>query len=216
MRKCLIIFLVIVCCGCSAKYNMSFIDNKISDELVVSYEKNGESNDDISGIFSGIFSLMNDSNDFYYFKNLSTKKNVVGSLNYEFDINNYDNSYIPNSCFSTFEFLSDEDKYYLLAQGTFKCGYYAYEELDSLDVIINTNHVVLENNADEVKDNKYIWHISTYDEDVNIRFVVKNEVVKNSYKINYKNILIISGCVVSVLAIIGLLMFARYKRVNKI
>lgn len=215
MKKYLILGLIILCCGCSAKYNISFIDDKIDDELIITYERNGETNDEINEMFFDSFNSIG-RDDFYSFKNLSSNKDIKASLSYEFSTENYTSANIPNSCFEVFKFLSDEDKYYLLAQGTFKCGYYAYEELDSLDVIINTNHVVLENNADEVKDNKYIWHISTYDEDVNIRFVVKNEVVKNSYKINYKNILIISGCVVSVLAIIGLLMFARYKRVNKI
>ena len=215
MKKYLILGLIILCCGCSAKYNINFVDNKITDEIVISYERGGETDDEINGIFSDSFNSIG-RDEFYSFKNLSTKKEVIGNLSYEFSTENYSNANIPNSCFEAFKFLYDDDNYYLFAQGAFKCSYYAYEELDSLDITINTNHVVLENNADEVKNNKYIWHIDPYDDDVNIRFVTKKEIVKNSIKINYKNVLLISGCVVSAFAIVSLLIFARYKRVNKI
>lgn len=215
MKKYLILGLIILCCGCSAKYNISFIDDSITDELMVMYERNGETDADIDGTFTESFNSIG-RDKYYSFKNLSTNKEIKASLSYEFSTENYSNANIPGSCFEAFKFLSDDDNYYLFAQGAFKCSYYAYEELDSLDITINTNHVVLENNADEVKNNKYIWHIDPNDDDVNIRFVTKKEIVKNSIKINYKNVLLISGCVISVFAVISLLIFARYKRVNKI
>ena len=183
MKKYLVLFLIILCCGCSAKYNISFIDDKITDEIVVSYERSGESNDDIIETFSDAFNSIG-RDKFYNFKDMSDNYNVNAHLNYEFDVNNYDDANIPNSCFETFKFLSDDEKYYLFAQGAFKCGYYAYEELDSLDVVISTNHAVLENNADEVDNNKYVWHIDSNSDNVNIRFVVKK---KTASKIESRN-----------------------------
>ena len=214
MKKYLVLFLVILCCGCSAKYNINFIDDKITDEIVVSYERYGETDDDIEGLFYNTFSLIHDSDKFYSFKNLSTDENVIGKLSYEFNASNYDDSYIPNSCFESFRLLDDDDKYYLFAQGAFKCDYYAYEELDSLDIVINTNHAVLENNADEVSNNKYVWHIDPNSDNVNIKFVVKKKTA-GKLKIKNKGVLVLFGSIGVFCFCIASLVFLRYKRLNK-
>jgi hypothetical protein len=213
MKKYFIIILLL-CCGCSAKYELKFIDDKITDNLTVTYKRTDETDSQINDSFSSSFYSIGRTN-LYNFKNLSDKENIIVDLSYDYNINQYNSANIPNSCFDSFNFLTDDKKYYIFAQGDFKCSYYAYETLDSLDVVITSNHIVEEHNADSVKDNKYIWHIDPSSSNVNIKFVVKKE-TKNIKRIDYKSIMIISLSVASVILLLIIFLAIRNKFVNRI
>ena len=118
--------------------------------------------------------------------------------------------------FEHFNFLSDDDKYYLFAGGAFKCSFYAYEYLDSLDIVINTNHEVIDNNADEVVDGKYVWHIKKDVNDYELKFITSKKSVVVKKKIDIKLLMYIgfSSAVFLLLLILGIII--KHKRVNKI
>ena len=183
LKKILSILFILICCGCNAKYELDFTDDKIVEKLTVSTNSNNMSNEDIYEKYNKSITTIGGKN--YY--NFEIKENKNDSLklnyNYEFNTSNFNTSYITKNCFSTFKFANDEEKYYILAQGNFKCLYYQYAKLDSLDVSIKTNHNVIENNADEVKNNEYIWHIDLNNiENINIKLITDNKVSKQSKK----------------------------------
>ncbi len=215
MKKYIILLFILLCCGCSAKYEISFIDDNISDSLTVTYPRNGQTDSQINDNFSNSFYSIGRSN-LYNFKNLSNDNDVIINLSYNYSSDFYKSSNIPNSCFEHFKFMNDDDKYYLFASGTFKCGYYAYEYLDSLDIIINTNHDVIENNADEVIDDKYIWHVNTADNNFELKFITSKEFHTEKKKINYQFLMYVSISVISFLLVIIIALLIRHKRVNKI
>lgn len=215
MKKFMILLFILLCCGCNAKYEINIIDDNISDSLTVSYERTGETISQINDSFSDSFYAIGRSS-LYDFKNMSTDNDVIINLNYDYGSDFFKSANIPNSCFEHFSFLSDDDKYYLFAGGTFKCSYYAYEYLDSLDIIINTNHNVIENNADEVVDDKYVWHINKEDNNQEIKFIISKVADKKKKKINYKLLLYISSAVGLFLLLIVVSLVIRHRHVNKI
>ena len=212
MKKGIIILAIFICCGCSAKYEISLIDDEITDNLTVSYARSDETSSELNEFYSDSIYALN--NSFYKFIDKSTNNEVKLNFNYEFSTSNYNSAILPNSCFETFSFLSDEDKYYIFTDGAFKCNYYEYVDLDSFDVVVNTNHVVLENNADEVKNNKYIWHVDPNSDDVNIKFVVKKK-TSNKFKFINKNALIAVGSITLLCFGFISLIYIRYRRLNK-
>ena len=216
MKKFLAIIFLLLCCACSAKYEIKFVDDNVYDNLSVSFSRQGLTDSQVDEFYSNSFYAIG-RNKLYSFKNDSTTDNIVINYNYAYASNEFSTANIPNSCFDIFKFFSDDDKYYLFASGVFKCSYQEYVKLDSLDIVIDTNHVVLENNADEVKDNKYIWHVDMNASDFSLRFITKKNVQSNKVNNNYIDKIFIGlGIVGAVTLIITLFILIKNKRVNKI
>lgn len=212
MKKFLFILAILLCCGCSAKYEIDFIDDTISDNLTVTYERNGETDSQINESFSESFYAIG-RDAIYNFDNKSTNDNIIINFGYDYNVYNFGSANIPKSCFNIFKFITDDDKYYLFAQGAFKCSYYAYEYLDSLDIVIRTNHVVVENNADEVDGDEYIWHVDPNIDDFSLRFIVDQAVNKTNENGIFVKVLI---GFTSIGIVCGIFIYIRYKKVNKI
>ena len=65
-----------------------------------------------------------------------------------------------NSCFDAFSFVTNNNDYILSTSKGFKCMFVDYNEVDSVEIIITSNHEIIESNADELKNNKLIWNIN--------------------------------------------------------
>ncbi len=209
MKKIFILLFVFLCCGCSAKYEISFIDNYITDNLSVTYKRNNETNSQIDSLFSNSFYSLG-REKLYNYKNNSNSSFISFDLSYKYDVNDYAIANIPNNCFTNYQFFKENDKYYFFADGSFKCGYYAYEYLDSLDIVISTNHVVFDDNSDEQKNGKYIWHVDPNTDDFSLRFVVSDNVKKNNI------IMYFLFSILFLILLFGLYIFYRNRKNNEI
>lgn len=216
-KKLVLLVLFIFCCGCSAKYELNFLDDKISENLTVKFDRGNLTDNDIKSFYSNSFYAIGRDKLYKFDSSKSNRKNININLNYVFDVSEFTHSNIANSCFEYFSFLSDDSKYYIFANGAFRCLTYEYVNLDSADIVISTNHKVLENNADEVKRGKYIWHINKDSKlDTSIKFVVDRSVDKSIPKIDYKSIIIGFSVVIASGLLIVVLMAIKNKKVNKI
>lgn len=175
MRKICILICILLCCGCKARYEIKFNDNKIDDQLSVTYSKA----DEMFRSFAPdpLYALDNIPYDL--------KINDIGdyiNLNYahSFVDDEYSKAFVPSSCFSSFNFIKEDDRYYFIADGEFLCRHVANVYYDSLDIVISTNHVVVQDNADEKKNGKYIWHISPDSETFSLRFITSTKVKGNN------------------------------------
>ena len=179
---------ILLCCSCRARYEIKINDNNVNDKLSITYLKE----DEIIRSFAPnpLFALDN----IQYDLNSSDTDNHI-NLNYthSFDINDYSRAFIPNSCFSSFNFIKEDDKFYLMADGNFLCKHIANKYFDTLDIIIDTNHVVIQSNADEIKNGKYIWHVDPSKEEYSLKFVFSEKVKSNNYNIYFWGIVSIVG-----------------------
>ena len=129
------------------------------------------------------FELLYAIDNYIYNLNENNKGDSISlNYNYSFDTVQYSRAFIPSSCFSNYNFIEEEDNYYFIVDGEFLCRHIANNYFDSLDIVISTNHVVLQNNANEIKNGKYIWHVSPEDENFSLRFITSKDVINTNSK----------------------------------
>ena len=216
MKKFLIIITLLLCCACSARYEIELVDDKVHDNLSVSFDRQGLTDSQVSDFYSGSFYALG-RDKIYNFSNNRVSDKIMINYNYDYRINEFSNANIPNSCFDIFKFFGDDDKYYLFASGVFKCSYQEYVKLDSLDIVVSTNYTVLENNADEVKDDKYIWHVDVNSSDFSLRFITNKQKINEKKKsINIVQVSLYIGIFGVVALVVALFVLIKNKRVNKI
>lgn len=217
LKKLIVLFIILLCCGCTAQYRIDFTDDEIIENFTIRYERSGETDSQLKDYYTNsIFAI--DNKSFLNFNiGDSDSDSVDLKFDYTYDVNNYKYSNLASGCFSVFNFFTEENEYYFMANGPFLCTIYQYVDLESLDVVITTNHNVISHNADEISDDKYIWHIdsSNYD-DVSIYFVTDSNVSIKSVIKSYKKLILPFTIALSLLFLVGFSIYIRYKRVNKI
>ena len=135
-KKILILFLLIfVICGCRANYDVKIIDNDINESFSF-YEDNSIDWDSVYSLYSTQSTngteyipkqytyrtlVTNQLNSFtqafsnegskYITKSLINDNSKLGILyEYNYDVSNYSNAYIPSKAFKYFNFLSNDDR----------------------------------------------------------------------------------------------------------
>lgn len=250
-KKILILFLLIfIICGCRANYDVKIIDNDISESFSF-YEDNSINWDSVYSLYPSQSTngteyipeqytyrtlVTNQLNSFtqafsnegskYITKSLINDNSKLGILyEYNYDVSNYSNAYIPSKAFKYFNFLSNDDRYVLSSSIGFK-AFDDYKKLDSLTIELSTNHKVAKHNADEVNGYTYRWNIDrTNYSDKNVYV----ELYKDKYEKGYNNeknkrqlakviktILIVVLCIAISLFIVIIILRKKANRNNRI
>ena len=210
MRKILIIFSILLLTGCSAEYNLTYEDDMFTETISVKLLENeklfNEKKEEL--INKKIFSYSDESSQLYYNKEYKTVDNFfVMDYNYIYDFNKFRKARIFSECFEKASITSDDNNYYILTSGQFKCLNFNEEELDEVKIVFTTKNKIISNNADEVNKNKYIWFIDSNNLDKNIKITFsKKELNKDN-----TNIYIILGILLGIL-FIGLPGYLYIKR----
>lgn len=222
MKKFILLILIIICTGCTATYEININNNnKIYEKLSIE-ETNTSIFDlklDDGYTIKETYENIKSSNEFTSMgatiENKITNNKLELNYKKELDINKYLNSDILNQCYDNPTFEVTDEYFYIDSGVYFSCFEY-YDYLDSLKIILKTNHKVLSNNADEIKNDKYIWNItkSNY-EDKNIEIKLS----MTEYKKSYTSI-IITVIVFTILIIVGIIvlniLIRKMKTRNKI
>lgn len=173
MKK--IVFLVLGCflvTGCSSDYELKV--NKYSMEENVEFTLKDDDYDKanlINGLFKisdinydnenemGRFvidKLRNDKlspgDNLEGFYNKEKRNNKI-SLSYIYKNDDYNSSYIFNNCFGDIYYDSTDDYYVINGYNSFKCLI-----KDKVSVSIKSDYRVIDNNADKIRGNEYIWY----------------------------------------------------------
>lgn len=132
--------------------------------------------------------------------------------------NEFSQSLLLNACYDLAKISKyDEDSYNITTSNVFKC-FNIYEQLDKVDLIIETNNKVLYTNSDSKKGNKYIWNINKNnynDKKISITISKTADNQENKKK-SYKEIIILIGGLVLVVLTFGVAIIIRNKKVNRI
>ena len=166
--------LIMVLTGCSAEYNIEINHNYINEELKILNDTENKSN-----AYSYMFAI-EDESKLYDF----TKKGNDATYKYRYLFSNFEKSNFANKCFSAFKAYSKDGIYTIQTGSHFLCdsldaGDYGGINYDSLVVKIKVNdYEVIDNNADEIKDNVYIWNIDKNnldDNKITLQFKLQKE-----------------------------------------
>lgn len=190
MKKLITILMIILLTGCSCNYELSIQNNKIYETLKI----NGVTNEIPPNV------------DLETLSNGNYTKNIIDdtvTYNSNYSMNNYKESNLLN-CFDSYNIQSGDETYIIRTGKKFKCYPYQYSDFDvltydQLEIVIKTNHKVINHNATKVENNTYYWYID--DKNVNnaeIYFEIDKNIKNYDYIymiILFLGILIIGGLI---------------------
>ena len=227
-KKIIILFLIVfLVCGCNVDYNLTINKDNISETATFYLDKTAKNKE----IFDKNSKLNETSNygeeeilNYYSVKTRETNnyyqldykykythiKNDVNVMEKRKNLKEY--SYL-SQCYSNPNFEEDNTYITIDTDKKFNCLYNNIKPgIDSVTINIKTNLKVVDNNADKVNGNTYIWNInkSNYQ---NKPVFIKIDKVSN-YNFNSKLVFFFS-IVLVVLLIVFIVLFLKHKQ-NKI
>ncbi len=201
----IVFFIVLFISGCDGSYNLYISDDefkeninfKMENSLYISYPlmefKQYPIYSDTNIVYNNSLTSDNDL------------KNV--SMNYTFKPDDYGKSTALNTCFSNHKFINDKKYFEISLSGEFNCLYG-----DNFDINIITDNKVISNNADDVKNNVYTWHVSSENKD---HLVIEMKIAKKEYNdLNYLFIIVGIAICLSLPIIIWYIYYRKSKSRN--
>ena len=196
MKKIFIIVVLIILTGCNATYKLEFRDNVLKEKISIQGNNLKYFTD------NKFYAVMDGASNFVEYTK-RVKNNSV-NFNHNYSFKNYSNATVLKTCFNAYSIIEEDDYYILSTSKGIKC---AVEEdsvlLDNLKIVIKTNHVVEESNANSngKKSYEYVWEFDKNDyNDAKIYM----KLYKDKYVFNYNNefvilISIIAGIILTIL-----------------
>lgn len=215
-----ILLLVIFLTGCSVDYQVDIMGGKISETATFKLYKSNVLNDSPYYTLQQMSDQYFMSSDFLITqekKEYFNKDYGLVDLKNTYNIKGYLDSYALSICYSAYNVLKENNTIHLSTSNKFLC-YDEFSELSNVNVIIKTNHNVIEHNADEVVDNKYKWNI-TLDNSNNkpIKFVVSEDYNNppNKFKNTSSLLIAIAITILSLIVVFMIIMGYTYYKNKK-
>ena len=225
MKKFLLLIGLVLFTGCSCRYHLDFNGDKFIESVTLFSASGEEYNAIKKNSYAPVPAFINTpinleepvkTEGFEYYDMKAKNNNVY--LDYKFDISNFKDSYFANISYDYFKVFVGDDDIVLSTDNRFRLNLSTYG-VQSVDVVITTNHDVLFNNADEVTDGEYIWHINDVN-DANIQISFSKDYKKSLLSKIFGNyvlrIIIIGVGIILFGVILGIFIRIKYKNVNKI
>ncbi len=214
------IFMCIFFTGCTVQYNLSISNNIINEKISIIEDENLVDEELYEDAFNNAYSQYN-KDGIKKYNTFKEKKNgkLYYNLSQKYSIHDFSDIRFFDECFDAYNLVYDDelpDTYILQTSQGFKCMTYEYNSIDAYQINIKVNYEVLENNADEVKDNTYIWYINNGNADSKVITIKFKEKKKEKSK-DDKMKLISSNMLTIILLgliILGLLIFSIVKNIK--
>jgi flagellar basal body-associated protein FliL len=219
----LVLFVLILLSGCTSTSNVIVSEEgKVTEEVILSENKSNFPSDSyVKNMIDNYLQLYEEDMEGYNYEDISDKNYLKVRLSKKFDnICSYfnDSSFVKKalsnvSCKkvnNTYEIKADVNS--LSCEGDCLEG----PLVDNIDFFLKLPNSAILENADEVENNTYAWHISGNDLN-NINLIINNpniEKVHNKQESN-KNIYIIIGVIIFIIILILLFIIYLVKKYKK-
>jgi len=217
MKKILILICLLFLTGCSVNYEITLKNNKIKERLTIIETDQSlfDVRNDAGWTLRESFEmLINEEKDEFSVEDYSIKSlntdNQLGLEYYSDSSKTLINSSIINQCYTNPTIEINDNIVSFNSGNEFTCYEY-YDNLETINIVLNTNYKVISSNADSVEDNKYMWTI-TEDGNKNIEISYEQYVSKSS---KATTIILIVGLVV-IGSVVGYYIYNKCKKENKI
>ncbi len=220
LKKIILLLLTIfVLSGCQVKYDLEFKDDSLIENINISLDKKLENQ--INGLkkFKAYANFDNKYQNLYNSEFYEKGSSFVANYNFNYNFDQFRYATYINTCFDAFSFLEQNGEYIISTSEGFKCMVFEYSKVDSVQVNIKSNHVVIESNADVVDNDVYTWNIDD-DNASNKRIYIKFGNVKEYtllekigmyIKENILMISIIFGILITIMLTLSIIIFISKK-----
>lgn len=164
--------LILLLSGCSVEYNVSLENDSFKENGSLIEKKENKDNvskngfsfeEQINYTYQSMHDVLNgqemEKTQSFELKKIDTDKEIGLTYSNELKQNKYYLSPIIRQCYDNVSVKNSNNNIKISTGNYFKCFDY-YELLSDVTVNFVTNYKVNNNNADEIKDNTYIWTIN--------------------------------------------------------
>lgn len=212
VKKIVLLICIILLTGCQATYEININDNTISEKLKLIetntsiFDVRDETGWTLRELYSSLLVSDQFSSNNYNVKSLSND-NRLGVEYKSKNLESVLNSSILNQCYINPSVEVKNDIVYIDTGIQFQCFEY-YETLESIKIVLKTNHKVVSTNASEQKGNSYIWNF-TKDSDKRIEVIYYQNEIKKSF--DYITLIVIVFLVLCVGTLVYILLNKKKK-----
>lgn len=218
MKKNFILLCIIfLLTGCNVEYNVTINNDKIDENISVytdTLDYISESDGNSNNINNIDYYAYNSSDAKYKYNKTIKKSNNLYEINLTYSHN--PNEFINSTALNYFKyhsFINDEKYYYIKLQDGLKNG---YKDKISKKVLvkITTSNKVVQNNADKIEGNTYIWEITkTNADNKEIIFqVMKNEKNDGFVVKSNGNVLIMGAIAIFIVTVLIVLIYLGFTK----
>lgn len=212
-NKIIILLSLLLLTGCTVNYNLEINKDTLNETITGTVTKEESSQDSNATGLSTVYSIINEDQKPVYNKEELYQKelkesgnNINYTFKYNYNIEDFINSTIINTCFENHEIEQLDNYYSIRLSGNFYCLY-----SKKINIAVTSNLKVASNNADKIKDNTYIWTIDK--NTTNIELVVDKDTpytkpIKRGISSTFRIVCFI------VLVVLSSLAYILYKKKN--
>lgn len=160
IKKIILILFVVLLTGCQIKYELNFNGDNLIEKINVKISNENEKQISDLKKYTAFSIFDNSTQKLYKTKYNDGNSYFTAKYEYTYNFDEFRHALYINSCFDAFSFVTNNNDYILSTSKGFKCMFVDYNEVDSVEIIITSNHEIIESNADELKNNKLIWNIN--------------------------------------------------------
>ena len=160
IKKIILILFVVLLTGCQIKYELNFNGDNLIEKINVKISNENERQINDLKKYTAFSIFDNSTQKLYKTKFNDGRSYFTADYEYTYNFDEFRHALYIKNCFDAFSFITDNDDYILSTSKGFKCMFVDYNEVDSVEIIITSNHEIIESNADELKNNKLIWNIN--------------------------------------------------------
>ena len=247
MRKykliyCLILSIFLV--GCTANYNVNITENGVEESFEFT-ENDSSKWDNILFPHTDLTyrtSVMENANwptgsfyqrggnpyepikmdgvEYYNQELISNNESLGIKYNYNFNLDDYNESNAVRSCFKNFSFGNGKKTIQIYAKDASNC-FNARKMLEKVKITLTSSYKVVSHNADKVENGKYIWNIDAKDaSDKQIDMILtKDENYINedeNQNDNYLTIIVAIGIFIVIIGGAALYLYFKNKNASKL
>lgn len=211
---CLLLLCFIFLVGCDAKLDIEIKDNDVITESSFIIDKSMVKDsiyytvDNIAGKYfpSADFLIGEDTKEYY------DGNKAIYQKTEKFSLGTFNNSNIFSFCYDAHNVIVEDDYIQISTNNKFKCYDY-YSELESFDIVLKTNHKLIESNADEVNGYIYKWHITKDNANDKAIYI---KLYRDKFVFNYENEFLKTALIIAgIVLIIGIIVFIIIRKVKK-
>lgn len=202
MKKVILILIFFLLTGCQVKYELDFHDNNLIENINIEIANTEQKKIENLKEYTA-YSIFDNTFKKQYDVTYNEGNKFIANYQYTYNRDEFLHAMYIGTCFDAFNFILNDNTYILSTSQGFKCMVLDYNQVDNVQVIIKSNHQIIENNADIVEEDQLIWNIDENNATEKSIYVKFGDIKELSFfEKNRLGIIILSAIIILFISII--------------